>query len=533
MKQLLKNATIYDGTGSASFVGDVLLEDDRIAAVGKELAAEDAEVLDLTGLSLSSGFFDGHSHNDWFAIKKDPIKYFEPFIRQGITSFVAGNCGMSAFGFDADTKYLDKMGGGLFGYKGDTTGVYPDAAAFFDAIDGRMPCNIASLVGHCTARASVAGFENRPLTAEETEHMVGLLEKALQQGACGASLGLMYEPGVYADNQELRQVALLCEKYDRPMTVHPRAESTVSMSYPQLLGRPHILRAMDDLAEISKGTKLKLQYSHCIFVGRKSFKCKDELLDLMRRMRSEGVDVRFDIYNETLGTSVITVVLPGWYQSLTPEQKRSPLNKLKLNLLCRATILLLGFGWDDIQIAWVGEGNEQYQGKTVHQIAKETGKSDLNAYLDLCEMSHFQGRVNMGPYSTEDIIHDFEGNDLCNFFMTDAWIEEHGVQNPACYDNHPKFLQDALLGKGGTMPSTIRRMTGAVVDRFGLPGRGYVKPGYAADLTVFDEQALKDGKPDQGSAFGIRKVFINGKQVLDEGKLDYEALKTTGRAVRA
>ena len=125
MKQLLKNAKIYDGTGNDAFFGDILIEDDKIARVGEGLRCDDGEILDLKGLSVSAGFFDAHSHNDWFAIKKEPVKYFEPFIRQGITSFITGNCGLSAVGFPGDTPYLDKIGGGLFGYREDTTGGYP------------------------------------------------------------------------------------------------------------------------------------------------------------------------------------------------------------------------------------------------------------------------------------------------------------------------------------------------------------------------------------------------------------------------
>ena len=166
MRTLLKNGKIYDGTGAEPFVGDVLVEDERIAAVGSGLQEEADEVIDLAGLSISPGFIDAHSHNDWFAIKKEPLKYFEPFIRQGITSFIAGNCGLSAVGFEKDTPNLDKIGAGLFGYHGDTTGVYPDVKSFFDAVDRKMPCNLAVLMGHCSARASVAGYENRLLTED-------------------------------------------------------------------------------------------------------------------------------------------------------------------------------------------------------------------------------------------------------------------------------------------------------------------------------------------------------------------------------
>ncbi|MBQ3704958.1 MAG: amidohydrolase family protein [Clostridia bacterium] len=529
MKQLLKNAKIYDGTGSEPYLSDILLEDERIVRIAEGIEEPADRVIDLKGKSVSSGFIDGHSHNDWFAIKKDPLPYFQPFLMQGITTFVTGNCGISEIGFEKGNPYTDKLGGGIFGFE-NTTGQYGTAEEYFQATDRNMPCNMAVLAGHCSARAAAGGIENRPLTPEEEKKMLDILEKALQQGAAGLSLGLMYKPGLYADTEEIRKVAQLCVKYNKPLTVHPRAESKVSMAYPQLFGRSHLLRAVDELVEISKGTGLKLQYSHAIFVGRRSIGDKDELLKIFEQLRADGVDVMFDIYNECLGVSVITVILPAWYQGMTEEERKKPFNRLKLAALVKASSRLLGFGFKDIQIAYIGPGYEKYEGKTVHQIAKEEGCSDLKAYLMLCEKSNFLGRVNMGPYSTPEIISEFEHNEHC-LYMTDAWVEEHGIQNPAIYDCYPKFLRDSLRGTGDTMPNTIRRMTGALADRFMLQDRGYLKEGYYADLTVFDEEALRNGIPDREQPFGIEKVFINGSLVYSDGLLDQDALRTTGHAI--
>lgn len=526
---LLKNAKIYDGTGAEPFLGDVLVAGDRIAQVGQGIPEEPVyRVVDLKGLSLTPGFIDIHSHNDWFAIRKEPLKFFEPFVRQGITTFVAGNCGLSAVGFDDDSPHKDKMGGGLFFFEDTAIGQVED---YLQTVDGNMPCNMAVLAGHCTARASVSGSVNRELTADEETAMLDILEKALQQGAAGISLGLMYDPGLYAQTEELKKVAALCEKYDRPLTVHPRANSAVSMSYPELLGRSHLLRAVDELVEIVKGSRTKLHYSHAIFVGRRSFKDKDEFLSIMNQLRSQGVDAMFDIYNETLGVSVITVILPAWYQAMSPEERKKPLNRLKLSVLVYASSLLLGFGFDDIQVAYIGKGYEHYEGKTVHQIAKMENMSDLNAYLMLCEKSDFKGRVNMGPYTTPEIISEFEHNPHC-LYMTDAWVEDYGVQNPAIYDCFPKFLRDALLGTGDTLPNTIHRMTGASAERFRLQDRGYVRPGCFADLTAFCEEELKTSAADQEKSFGIRRVWINGQPVLEDGQIHEGALKTSGRSIR-
>ncbi|NLL63417.1 MAG: amidohydrolase family protein [Ruminococcaceae bacterium] len=527
MTTLLKGGKIYDGTGKDPYTANILIENDRIKDIGKIDTAN--KIIDITGLSVAPGFIDAHSHNDWFAIKKEPQPYFDPFIRQGITTFVAGNCGLSSIGFNEGSPHVDKLGGGLFHFR-ETTGKYGTVNEFLKAIDKKSPCNMTTLVGHCSARAAVSGYKTGKLSASEEKEMLEILDTALENGAAGISLGMMYEPGIYADVEELKKVAALCVKHNKPLTVHPRAESKVSMAYPELFGRSHLLRAVDELVEVAKGTPLKLHISHAIFVGRKTFKDQPEFIKIINQLRSEGVDAMFDIYNETVGVSVITVVLPAWYQGMSLEERNKPLTKFKLNILVKATSALLGFGFNDIVIAYIGKGYEKYEGKTISEAAKMDGISNLDMYLNLCEYSDFKGRVNMGPYSTPEIIKEFSHNDNC-LYMTDAWVEDFGVQNPAIYDCFSKFLRDSLIGIGDTMQKTIRKMSGATADRFMIKDRGYLIPNYFADITIFNEDELKKATPDQEKSFGIEKVFINGKLVLDNNKIDKTVCKTSGRAI--
>jgi N-acyl-D-aspartate/D-glutamate deacylase len=173
---------------------------------------------------------------------------------------------------------------------------------------------------------------------------------------------------------------------------------------------------------------------------------------------------------------------------------------------------------------------EQYEGKRVDEIAKEMGISPLDAYIKLCELSSNLGRVNMRRYSTPEIISKLSKHPN-SLYMTDAWIEKLGVQNPAAFDCFPKFLQLSLKGTGDTMPNTIRKMSGATADRFGLPERGYIREGYFADLTAFDETETLNGVPDQFKSFGIKRVFINGSEILENGALKAEA-RNAGKAIR-
>ena len=172
MKTLIEHGRIVNE--GRTFAGSVVIEDDRIVKVGTDLTDPADRVTDLKGLSLAPGFIDGHSHNDWFAIKNDPLPYFEPFIRQGIATFVTGNCGISEIGFEKDCPNIDKMGGGLFGFH-DTTGQYGTVEELFAAVDGSMPCNMSVLAGHCSARAAVSGSVNRKLTEEENAAVKFLL----------------------------------------------------------------------------------------------------------------------------------------------------------------------------------------------------------------------------------------------------------------------------------------------------------------------------------------------------------------------
>jgi N-acyl-D-amino-acid deacylase len=531
MTTLLKNGTIYDGTGGDAFIGDVLIEDDKIIAVANGEITDSADkIIDLTGKSVAAGFIDAHSHNDWFAVKTNPIPYFEPFVRQGMTGFVTGNCGLSIIGAKKDSPHRDKVGAGLF-HNDESFGEFSTASELFDAVDKNSPVNIAACIGHCSVRAGIAGYENRPLTKDEQDEMLKTIAKALDEGACGASLGLMYEPGLYAPKEELRAIAELMEKAQKPLTVHARALSSVSLAYPSPLGRAHNLLALDELREMSKGLQLKLHYSHAIFVGSKTFKTHTEMLKIFEEMRAEGVDVTFDLYAETMGVSVITVITPPWWLSMSRIEKLKLINKLKFTALAQLSMILLGFNFGDIQIAYLGEDLEEYEGKRVSEIAAEKDITPFDAYIMLCDLSHNQGRVNQYKYSTPQIVSTLSKHPDV-LYMTDAWIEKKGVQNPAAFDCFPKFLQLSLKGQGDTMAQTVRKMSGAVADRFALPDRGYLKPGNYADITVFDENEILHGIPDTFHSFGITRVFINGNEVLTDNEINTSVLRYAGKAMR-
>lgn len=514
MRILLQNGLCLDGTGNAAFPADVLLDGERVAQIGPQLSVPADQVIDVSGLCIAPGFIDAHSHNDWFVARPDNFRFFAPFLEQGITTQVTGNCGFSPFGYEPATPHLNLLGSGLFSQadaKGDLS-----ALGGFEASADSLPLNIAPLYGHMSARISVAGYDSRPLTETELERVDALTEAALQAGAGGVSLGLMYEPDRYAPYEELLRAARLCQKYDVPLTVHARACSAASTSYsPPVGGRAHNLRALDEMLALSRETGVKLQFSHLIFVGEKTWKTMDEALLLIHERNAEGGSFFYDSYAMLYGASVITVVLPSWYLSLPVDKRQSAWVKARMAVEIGVTKKLLGFDFTDIVIAYAGEKHTALAGKTVRDIAREKGMSDLSAYLWLVDETEGKGRVLMHKYLTPEILDRLMSDDHC-LCMTDAWLEEAGMQNPACFSCYPEFLR--LARERDSLPFTVRQMTGATADRFALRDRGYLREGGFADVTVFDPRTVAPDLDPEKRPHGIRHVFVNGQQVVADGQ---------------
>ena len=510
MKILLKNGSIIDGTGKESYKADLLIEGGCIAAIGAVDARLADRVIDVQGKCVAPGFIDAHSHNDWFAARKDNARFFMPFLRQGITTQVTGNCGFSPFGFEKDSKYKPLLGSGLFQFPDEAGRDFSTLVGFAPALHG-LPVHIVPLYGHMSGRISVSGNAGRALDEGELARLDRLIEQALDDGAAGVSLGLMYEPDRYAPYAELKRAAQIAARRGKVLTVHGRALSAVSTSYqPPVGGRAHNLRALDEMIRLARETGVKLQYSHLIFVGSRTWRTADQALEMIHSARAEGIDIMYDSYAMTYGASIITVVLPPWYLALSREKRASSAARARVAIEVNVTKMMLGFDFDDIVMAWVADGQEALCGKSVHQIAREWKTSDMDAYLRLVDLSGGKGRVLMRKYLTPEILSRLM-DDPCCLCMTDAWVEEQGVQNAAAFGCFPEFLR--LAAKQGTLEKTVRQMTGATADRFGINGRGYLTEGYIADITVFDHRQVRPSEQPDGKPYGIERVFRAGEEV--------------------
>jgi len=186
VKILLKNGEIYDGSGAKPFMGDVLVENERILEFGVGIKSEADRIIDCSGLCIAPGFIDAHTHNDFFVEKCGAERFFSPFIRQGITTQISGNCGFSPFGVAENSPHKGKIGNSLF--HAENPGSF---GQFVDNTRNRLHLNIAPLIGHGSVRTGIDGGTSSPLTPANLDKMLQHVREAMEAGAIGGSIGLV------------------------------------------------------------------------------------------------------------------------------------------------------------------------------------------------------------------------------------------------------------------------------------------------------------------------------------------------------
>jgi N-acyl-D-amino-acid deacylase len=525
-KKLLKNGLIVDGTGRKGFMGNLLMVGEKIEKIQPGDIPFTGEVIDCTDKVIAPGIIDVHSHMDWYLPIQGHAELKIPFTAQGVTTFVAGNCGYGVAGFKKGNPYkniIESSGIGahkLFAIRWDTMEEY------FDYLRrGKITHNLVNLAGHGTTRTSIRGFNPTPMKPEEMTDMLHLLEEAMDQGAFGVSLGLQYEPGVFATMDELTQVARLVQRKDKVLAVHLKAYSKLSGTYPlrPIIGKAHNLLAIEDMLNLARATGVRLQISHLIFVGSSTWKNYDEALSMIDAAIKDGIDVKFDTYAYNCGTSHINVFLPEWFLARVPQAYDDASAMRKLHMQATVILWLLGFGFEDIQITYANHPElNRFNGMFLADIAKERGMSPFDNFVDFARKSGGLARVLNHKYSNQEIVEALMRHPA-SLYMTDASVATEGVQNPACYGNFPRFLQFAREKKLLSLEEAVYKMSGGSAERYKIKDRGILKAGMAADIAVFDFGTIRDNNTrieTNKAPTGIDAVFINGVRVLAQGKVD-------------
>jgi len=544
------NGIIVDGTGGPRFQGDVAVKDGRIAAVIRRSAGGAARspaggpsgggdgsgsegwrarrFIDATGLTVTPGFIDLHSHSDWILPLEEHDRILAPFLEQGVTTVVAGNCGFSPAPLAPNSTHLARIRDSLdFITERPLDLAWGSMDGFLKALEERgVALNVAMLSGHGTMRVSFVGADHAPLDGGTMARMERTLAESLEQGSFGLSLGLGYEPGIFAGPDELERLARVAAKRDRLVTVHLKALSRLSGAYPlKPFDRPHNLRALREMLDLAERTGARLQVSHLIFVGRTSWPLADEALAMIDAARGRGVDVAFDSFPYFCGNTTIYVVYPAWFLRNIERNFRSPLARTALKAQARIVFKALGFSFEDIQVMWGGHPElEQYNGMFFGDIARKMGVSVFDAYLKVSEVSRGKALCLLHKYSgdaEDDSAYRKVLTHPLNSVETDAIVTSRGAQNPAAFGAFPRVIQRYHKELGLlTLEEAVAKMTGRPAERIGLRDRGTIREGNWADLTIFDYDQIRDNTTLTRTSerpSGIRHVFANGREVVRDG----------------
>jgi N-acyl-D-amino-acid deacylase len=525
---IIRNGTVVDGTGRPRFRADLGLLGGRIAAIAQGQPVQAERVLDAEGLVVTPGFIDVHSHADWILPLSDHDALMAPLLLQGITTVVAGHCGFSpAPVTDTTLPLADAYSEGLreraFEYRWRSFGEF-----LVEMEQHGLLLNAAFLVGHGALRIAVMGSSSGAPAPGQMEDLNRSTRQAMAEGALGLSAGLAYVPGIFARNEELLPLLRAVAELGGVFTVHGRAYTWVSPFYsPMIGGAAHNIRSVRELLGLAQRAGVRLQLSHQIFVGRRTWHTHRTVLRDIERAAAAGLDVAFDAYPYTCGNTTINVVFPAWFLADFDHHINDPgsLKRLKREMdLLRWT---LGLDYGDITLLRAEAPDlSELEGLDFATIARRLRMPEFDAYIHVARTSHGGARVLLYTYSGDEAheapLRAALSHPLCSF-MTDTIVTRLGKSNPASYGTYPRILGRYSRDLGlFTLEDAVQRMTSYPAQRMNLAGIGRIAEGAAADLVLFDPATIADrttrDRPDVPPA-GVHAVLIAGQIVAQEGRV--------------
>jgi N-acyl-D-aspartate/D-glutamate deacylase len=510
---VVRGANLLDGSGSTNRRADILVRGTTIEAVEAAGALDGVDasvVLDAAGATLTPGFIDVHSHADNAPLlaEDDTSK-----ILQGVTTEVVGNCGFSLAPHLEETgKVIEDYSGRFFPPLSWSWGSF---AELLEVTDGcGYVTNYAPLVGHHALRIAAMGMADRAPTTTELDRMGGLLQEACQAGAFGLSSGLIYPPGVFSETDEL--VALASRLPDnRIYTTHMRGEGG------------HLLASIAEALRIGEESGRPVQVSHLKASGRPMWGSMGDAIEMLDAGRSRGLEVRHDVYPYTASSTMLTAILPRWFQEGGDTDVMRRLTDKPSLARLRADLgadddwanLALGTGWDGVVIS--SSPSHRFDGRSVQDIADSTGADPVDAAVDVLLAEQLKVTMVMYSMHEDDLVLALEHPDT--MIGSDGLPPGLGGKpHPRMYGTFPRVLSRYVRDrKVLSLPEAVRKMTSLPASTFGLRDRGLVEPRRAADLVLFDPGTVVDradyDDPVQPPA-GISWVMQNGRIVARDGQ---------------
>lgn len=522
---LIRNAQVIDGTGNPWFRADVGIAGGRIAALAHRLDAPAQHIIDADGLVLCPGFIDMHAHSDWWLLT-NPLHH--PKVMQGVTTELLGQDGFSLAPWPAqEAEMLRRLVAGMNGNP-DLAPTWGDFAGYLEALNQAQPSvNAVSLVGHGTLRVGVVGMADRPAAPAELDEMERLLREAMEEGAAGLSTGLIYAPCYFAAQEELVRLCRVVAQYGGIFVVHLRSEGD------------RLLEALDEVLDIASASGVSLHISHFKVFGRPNWGKSALTLERLERARDAGIDVTFDQYPYTAGSTSLAVLLPPWAHAGGTEALLSRLRDPSARQRMRHDMeqdtswdnFLLAVGPENIFITWTGSERGRWAvGKNLNEIAGALDTSPAEAVMHI--LLEEQLAVSMVDFcmSEEDVerimLHPLQ------MFCTDGLLA--GTPHPRAYGAYARVLGHYVRERRLLpLEQAVRKMTSLPAQRLRLRDRGLVREGYWADLVLFDPRTVSDTATYEDPCrhpAGIAGVFVNGMLTAAGGQhLGARAGRALGR----
>ena len=520
---IIRNGTIFDGTLSDPVEADVAINGGRIAAVGRRLGSDARLVINARGLAVAPGFIDIHSHADG-SMFEDPR--VESVIREGITTVIVGQDGSSRAPKRSDSGQADSSDDDHNDAAYDAIG---DVLRAIDALPSAV--NVASMVGLGSVRHVVIGDDDRPATADELVQMAALVEASLASGACGASSGLEYTPGIFASREELIALCKPLASRGLPYATHMRNEDD------------HVLESIDEAIAVARGAGCPLEISHLKTQGKRNWVKIDDAFGKIEGARKAGLDVTFDRYPYIAYQTGLSNLFPKWSKDGGSSAFIARLSDADLRPKLRKEVLekveLIG-GWDNVMISGVSNDDDKSaEGQRLGSYAKSLGRDPYDVADGLLTRS--RGGVGMVGFAmSEKNVARFLAHPL-SMVCSDGGA--YATEGPARDGHpHPRALGTfpRVLGKYVreekvlTLPQAIHKMTAAPAARLKLADRGRLKTDFAADVVIFDPDTVIDratyAEPYQYPE-GISVVIVNGQVALRRGERT-DTDRRSGKALR-
>jgi N-acyl-D-amino-acid deacylase len=515
---IIKDGTVYDGTGAEPKHADVAIRGDRIVGIGDFKTAKANTVIDAKGLAVAPGFINMLSWSTESLIQ-DGRSQSE--IRQGVTTEIMGEGESMGPVNDRVREHKIRQQTDI---KYDIT--WNTLAEYLQYLEKRgVSCNVASFIGATTVREYVIGFEDKAPTPEQLDQMRELVRKEMEAGALGIGTSLIYPPAFYAKTEELIELCKVAAKYKGKYISHMRSEGS------------RLLEALDELIRISWEAKIPAEVYHIKVSGQQNWPKIDDLLSRIEVAQKEGLKVTADMYTYTAGGTGLDASLPPWtedggYPALF-ERLRDPAAREKI----KAEVQTPTNAWENLYLDAGGpehillaqfksEKLKPLIGKTLAEVAKKRGKDPIDALMDL--IAEDESRIGTLYFiMSENNVKKELAKPWISFGSDEASQAPEGVflksnPHPRAYGNFARVLGKYVRDeKVIPMKEAIRRLSGLPATNLGLDHRGFLKEGMFADVVVFDPATIADRatyeKPHQ-YAVGVKHIFVNGVQVLKDGE---------------